>query len=480
MFDVSQAERAAQIGLRGADHLGASVLHRVAAIPSLSLAEVDGAVRLRASTGVILARLQIGAYAEALELAERIAELMPASVGAFLSPLECSVMWSAVAEAFVTSGQAREGATFSYRAAQAAEAAESEEALFRAHSLVCVCSALFGDYAAATDAAATARAIARRSGWSPDVSGFPLILGEILIHSAELDPDRLSALASALRTFPSNPRYAAAATAVDSMVALVNGDPGAAVTIATNVVASTRDERVLPMIRGFATGILADALLTRGEPDRALTVLDQIPSPAGHALCFDMQRASAYLMREDYAAVLRVTSGCVSLGTEHSLRTLTPILLRRALAHLALGDQRIADIEVEDALRMMTESGSATPLLTLSITQLQTLLTKFAARNEAWESLVSSLSNRLKKLPQPSGLRVRALPLLTPRETELAWQMREDLTLDQIARERFVSRNTVKSQVRSLYVKLGVSSRQSAVQLLERGGFYERQPPRRN
>ncbi|QCQ18169.1 response regulator transcription factor [Microbacterium sp. RG1] len=128
----------------------------------------------------------------------------------------------------------------------------------------------------------------------------------------------------------------------------------------------------------------------------------------------------------------------------------------------------------------MTESGSATPLLTLSITQLQTLLTKFAARNEAWESLVSSLSNRLKKLPKPSGLRVRALPLLTPRETELAWQMREDLTLDQIARERFVSRNTVKSQVRSLYVKLGVSSRQSAVQLLERGGFYERQPPRRN
>lgn len=479
MFDVSQAERAALIGLRGTDELGASLLHRVAAISSLSLAEADGAVRLRASSGVILARLQIGAYAEALELAERIAELMPASAGAVLSPLECSVMWSAVAEAFVTSGQAREGATFSYRAAHAAEAAESDTALFRAHSLVCVCSALFGDYVAAAEAATAAHAISQRSGWVPDVSSFPLILGEILIHSAELDPDRLSASASTLRTFGSNPRYAATAAAVESMVALVTGDTGAAVTIATNVVASTRDERVLPMVRGFATGILADALLTRGEPDRALTVLDQIPSPPGHSLCFDMQRASAYLMREDHAAVLRVTSGCVSLGMEHSLRTLTPILLRRALAHLALGDHRIADIEVEDALRMMAESGSATPLLTLSTTQLQTLLARFATRNEALEALVTSLSHRLKKLPRLSGLRVRALPLLTPRETELAWQMREDLTLDQIARERFVSRNTVKSQVRSLYVKLGVTSRQGAVQLLERGGFYERQPPRR-
>ncbi|WP_309735907.1 helix-turn-helix transcriptional regulator [Microbacterium sp. SORGH_AS_0428] len=88
------------------------------------------------------------------------------------------------------------------------------------------------------------------------------------------------------------------------------------------------------------------------------------------------------------------------------------------------------------------------------------------------------LSDRLKKLPKLSGLRVRTLPLLTPRETELAWQLRDQLTLDQIARDRFVSRNTVKTHVRSLYIKLGVSSRQEAVQLLERGGFYERRSPR--
>lgn len=387
-------------------------------------------------------------------------------------------MWAAVAEAYVTQGHAREGATFAYRAVQAAAAAESEAALFRAHSLVCVCSALFGDYDAAIKSAGAARSIAHRFGWTPDVSGFPLILGEILIYSADLNVGALGDLASTLRTFSSNPRYSVTAAAVDAMVALANGDTGAAVTIATRIVASATDERALPMVRGFATGILADALLTRGEPDGVLILLEHVPSTPGHSLCFDMQRASAHLMREDYAAVLRVTSGCVALGAEHSLRTLAPILLRRALAHRALGDCGIADIEVEDALRMMGESGSATPLLTLSTPQLQTLLTKFAASNEALASLVSVLSDRLKKLPKLSGLRVRTLPLLTPRETELAWQLRDQLTLDQIARDRFVSRNTVKTHVRSLYIKLGVSSRQEAVQLLERGGFYERRSPR--
>jgi DNA-binding CsgD family transcriptional regulator len=39
----------------------------------------------------------------------------------------------------------------------------------------------------------------------------------------------------------------------------------------------------------------------------------------------------------------------------------------------------------------------------------------------------------------------------------------EDATLEQIARRLYVTRNTVKTQVRSVYRKLGVSSRAEAV-----------------
>ncbi|MCL3861615.1 response regulator transcription factor [Actinotalea sp. K2] len=52
---------------------------------------------------------------------------------------------------------------------------------------------------------------------------------------------------------------------------------------------------------------------------------------------------------------------------------------------------------------------------------------------------------------------------LTRREVVVLRHLAEDATLQQIAARLFVSRNTVKSQVRSLYRKLGVSRRTEAV-----------------
>ncbi|MCB7135700.1 helix-turn-helix transcriptional regulator [Cellulosimicrobium marinum] len=52
---------------------------------------------------------------------------------------------------------------------------------------------------------------------------------------------------------------------------------------------------------------------------------------------------------------------------------------------------------------------------------------------------------------------------LTRRERVVLSNLSEDVTLEQIATKLFVTRNTVKSQVRSLYRKLGVSTRAEAV-----------------
>jgi len=52
---------------------------------------------------------------------------------------------------------------------------------------------------------------------------------------------------------------------------------------------------------------------------------------------------------------------------------------------------------------------------------------------------------------------------LTRREIVVLGHLSEDVTLEEIATTLFVTRNTVKSQVRSLYRKLGVSTRADAV-----------------
>ncbi|MET0789540.1 MAG: LuxR C-terminal-related transcriptional regulator [Cellulomonas sp.] len=52
---------------------------------------------------------------------------------------------------------------------------------------------------------------------------------------------------------------------------------------------------------------------------------------------------------------------------------------------------------------------------------------------------------------------------LTRRERVVLAELTEFITLEEIASRLWVSRNTVKSQVRSIYLKIGVSTRAEAV-----------------
>lgn len=53
---------------------------------------------------------------------------------------------------------------------------------------------------------------------------------------------------------------------------------------------------------------------------------------------------------------------------------------------------------------------------------------------------------------------------LSRRETAVLYELVEGCTLEQIARRLFVSRNTVKTQVSSLYRKLDVATRPEAIE----------------
>jgi len=60
---------------------------------------------------------------------------------------------------------------------------------------------------------------------------------------------------------------------------------------------------------------------------------------------------------------------------------------------------------------------------------------------------------------------------LSPRERIVLAELAEDVTLEDIARKLFVSRNTVKTQVRSIYRKIGASTRAEAAAWAEAAGL---------
>jgi len=69
-------------------------------------------------------------------------------------------------------------------------------------------------------------------------------------------------------------------------------------------------------------------------------------------------------------------------------------------------------------------------------------------------------------------------PALTRRERIVLAHLSSDVTLEAIASELWVSRNTVKSQVRSLYRKIGVSTRADALAWATSEGLDSPQPGR--
>ncbi|GIG36858.1 LuxR C-terminal-related transcriptional regulator [Cellulomonas pakistanensis] len=63
----------------------------------------------------------------------------------------------------------------------------------------------------------------------------------------------------------------------------------------------------------------------------------------------------------------------------------------------------------------------------------------------------------------PTDAASEVVDLLSPRELVVLAELTSDDSLEDIARRQFVSRNTVKSQVRSIYRKIGASTRDEAV-----------------
>ena len=85
-----------------------------------------------------------------------------------------------------------------------------------------------------------------------------------------------------------------------------------------------------------------------------------------------------------------------------------------------------------------------------------------------WEEVELALANA-----EPEYFQEREVPRLTPTETEVMDRLAQGKTNRVIAEEMFISINTVKTHVRSIFQKLGVNTRASAVRLATAAGLLD-------
>jgi len=152
-----------------------------------------------------------------------------------------------------------------------------------------------------------------------------------------------------------------------------------------------------------------------------------------------LARVGRVLVREDLAPRLRLEAE----------------LLAAAIA-LRAGRTADADAALARVGGLLGETGMRSPLALVSVADRRAMADRLEQTGRVAQAALLR-EDRVAVVPQ------RAPEALTARELEVLRTLTEAGSVDEVAERLYVSRNTVKSQLRSLYRKLGVGSRDEAI-----------------
>ena len=208
--------------------------------------------------------------------------------------------------------------------------------------------------------------------------------------------------------------------------------------------------QVLAFVRLGDTGGAEQALA--GLDDRARELWDVRVATAALRLAQDDPSAAT-------AALGPVLDGSAPPAL---LMWLTQAFLLEARARDALGDPAAAGRALERALDVAEPNGAVLPFL---LHPAKDLLERQARRRTAHAALIGEILDRLagnRPATPPAGPRLPIEPL-SGSELRALRYLPTNLTVPEIAREMYVSVNTVKTHTRNLYAKLGTHSRAETV-----------------
>jgi LuxR family maltose regulon positive regulatory protein len=174
-------------------------------------------------------------------------------------------------------------------------------------------------------------------------------------------------------------------------------------------------------------------------------------------------RAVICLAEWDPAAALDALGGVLDISPPVvPAFTLVETHLLAGIAHLALGDRGAAADAAEAAL------GAAEPdrlIFPFAMTEATELLDALPRHETAHGALLAEIVDLLRGASAPSTDRehLSQPEELSPSELRVLRYLPTNLTRPEIARELYVSINTVNTHIRNIYSKLGARDRSSAV-----------------
>ncbi|HEX5086281.1 MAG TPA: LuxR C-terminal-related transcriptional regulator [Nocardioides sp.] len=265
---------------------------------------------------------------------------------------------------------------------------------------------------------------------------------------------------------PLEPWLWLAAQVVEARTLIDSGRPDEASRLAGSWTAALAERDLSVWLKGQVTSVAAEALLASGESQRALALVTS-GLPAGSA-----ERAVLTATARREIGDLRGAAAAL-VSAEDELRKgprathARALVLGARLAH-ERGELERSVLLVERALRATSSDELRRPLAGDGL-WLQWLMHRDGARLREFLPFVQSLPGLSVAEPRGAGPRTAPaegpLEPLTEREAEVLRLVAQMCSTDEIAAELYVSPNTVKTHVKGILRKYGVSRRVDAVRL---------------
>lgn len=278
--------------------------------------------------------------------------------------------------------------------------------------------------------------------WTRSVGAIGWNMTNALIAIEEGDPVGAQRSLLPLESSPSSFEHWAILAWVEGLIGLVEGDLPACYEEYDELVEASMGRRTSTWANVNFRAMHADLAHAAGDIARAGSLLKDAPRSTATAL----STARLELTAGHSAAALDLALATRQM--RHTLRQSAEMWLLAAVASRRLGTENQARQHVKRASRIMNRHQLRTPLA-------------FVPHDEIADLLENCEITAHPQMGQP--FKQHLTPSLTQREHLVLQHLSKNVTLASIAHELFVSQNTIKSQLRSIYRKLGVSGRDEAV-----------------